>query len=178
MNIKKIVVGPLDTNCYILERGNNFIIIDPGADADKIINNIDKSKKLLGIVITHSHDDHTGALNDLLSIYNTKVLNMHNMPEGRFALENFVFEVLYTPGHKDDAITLYFESEKIMFVGDFIFKGGIGRTDLAGASPFDMNESINRILKYPKDITLYPGHYESTTLGDEEKYLKYFANII
>lgn len=176
MNIKVVVVGDLKTNCYILEKGNNAIVIDPGANGDKIISNIEK--KVIGIVITHSHDDHTGAMMDIMSKYNCPIFNGNNMADGKHNIENFSFEVIHTPGHMDDSITLYFKEDNIMFVGDFIFKGGIGRTDLAGASPYDMKQSIEKILTYPKETILYPGHYNKTTLREEENNLKYFLNII
>lgn len=178
MNVKTIVVGSLDTNCYILEKDSNCLIIDPGAEDEKIIKNIDPSKKVVGIIITHGHEDHYGACEKIKNKYQTMIYDIHNMKEGNFLIENFSFDVIYTPGHKDDQITIYFLKEKKMFVGDFIFKGGIGRTDLAGANPNEMKESIKRILAYPKDITLYPGHYEKTTLGLEEENLIYYLNII
>ena len=64
---------------------------------------------------------------------------------------------------------VYFEEEKILFIGDFIFKDSIGRTDLPGGDAKDMANSIEKILKYDDDIKLYPGHYEETTLGTERK---------
>lgn len=178
MNIKVIVVGSLQTNCYILEKGDTVIIIDPGADADLIANNISSERRVLGIIITHSHDDHTGALQELLVKYNTRLYNGHNLTEGSHVIENFTFDVIHTPGHLDDSISIYFKEEKVMFVGDFIFKGGIGRTDLNGASPFDMKQSIKKILNYPKDITLMPGHFGVTLLGDEIDNLNYFLTIL
>lgn len=176
MNIKTIVVGPLQTNCYIVERGNCCIIIDPGSDAEKIIASV--TKKVVGIITTHSHDDHIGALTPIITKYGARLYNMNNMPEGNFTIENFSFEVIHTPGHMNDEITLYFPNEKIMFVGDFIFKGSIGRMDLPGGSTFDMRLSIKKILEYPKDITLYPGHYGITTLEAETPTLGYYLNII
>lgn len=178
MNIKVIVVGSLQTNCYIIERGESVFIIDPGADADTIASNIPSDKKVLGIIITHSHDDHTGALQELLGRYNTRLYNGHNLAEGHHVIENFTFDVIHTPGHLDDSISIYFKEEKVMFVGDFIFKGGIGRTDLDGASPYDMKQSIKKILNYPKDTTLMPGHFGVTLLGDEIDNLNYFLTIL
>ena len=176
MNIKTIVVGPLQTNCYIIEKGDYCLIIDPGAEEDKIIENI--TRKVAGIVTTHGHDDHVGAINPLIMKYGARLYNMNNMPEGSFTIENFTFKVIYTPGHMNDEITLYFEEDKILFVGDFIFKGSIGRMDLPGGSTFDMRLSIKKILEYPKDITLYPGHYGVTTLENEVPTLGYYLNII
>ena len=82
--------------------------------------------------------------------------------------------VIKTPGHMDDSISIYFKEDKVMFVGDFIFKGGIGRTDMIGSSPFDMKQSIKKILKYPSDITLMPGHFGVTVLANEIENLNYF----
>lgn len=176
MNIKTIVVGPLETNCYILEKESSCLIIDPGAEETKIMENI--TCKVAGIITTHSHDDHIGAIKPLLTKYDVKHYNINNMPEGNFSIGNFSFEVIYTPGHINDAITLYFEQDKLMFVGDFIFKGSIGRMDLPGGSTYDMHLSIKKILEYPKDITIYPGHYIKTTLESEVPTLNYYLNII
>ena len=178
MNIKVIVVGNLQTNCYILEKGNSVLIIDPGADAEVIASNISSDKRVLGIIITHSHDDHTGASLELLNKYNTRLYNARNLCEGNHVIENFTFNVINTPGHMDDSITIYFKEEKVMFVGDFIFKGGIGRTDMIGSSPFDMKQSIKKILNYPIDTTLMPGHFGVTTLSDEINNLNHFLSIL
>lgn len=178
MKITCVVVGSLQTNCYILERGNSILIIDPGDNADLISSNITSDKKVLGIIITHSHDDHTGASLELLNKYGTRLYNAHNLCEGNHVIENFSFDVISTPGHMDDSISIYFKEDKIMFVGDFIFKGGIGRTDMMGSSPFDMKQSIKKILNYPKDITLMPGHFGVTTLGEEINNLNYFLTIL
>lgn len=178
MNIKVVVVGYLDTNCYILEKGNSVLIIDPGADSDVIKSEIDPFKEVVGVIVTHSHDDHIGALDDILKTYKCNLYNMKNMSEGNHVLNDFSFKVIYTPGHLDDSISIYFEDEKVMFVGDFIFYGSIGRTDMLGANPSDMKKSIKKILEYPLDTTLFPGHYESTILGNEVLTLNYFMNII
>lgn len=178
MKINCVIVGSLQTNCYILERGNSVLIIDPGDNADLIASNISSDKKVLGIIITHSHDDHTGASLELLNKYNTRLYNGHNLSEGNHVIENFSFDVICTPGHMDGSISIYFKEDKVMFVGDFIFKGGIGRTDMMGASPFDMKQSIKKILKYPSDITLMPGHFGVTTLGAEINNLNYFLTVL
>lgn len=176
MNVKVVVVGELQTNCYILEKGDSVLIIDPGADADVIAANIPSTKRVVGIIITHSHPDHTGASLDLLNKYVCHLFNGNNLSEGKRIIENFEFDVIETPGHMDDSITLYFKEEKLMFCGDFIFKGGIGRTDMQGASPFDMKLSLKKILTYPDDITIFPGHYQATVLGNEKRNLEYFMN--
>lgn len=176
MNIKIVVVGPLRTNCYIVFKGNCCLIIDPGDEANLIIEQIPSSIKIAGIIVTHSHDDHTGAVTDLMMHYNCRLYNSDSLHKGINQLENFTFQAIRTPGHKDDQIAIYFEQEKIMFVGDFIFKNGIGRTDMPGSSALDMKHSIRMILEYPHDITLFPGHGPSTVLSDEVNNLNYFLD--
>lgn len=165
MNVKTIVVGSLDTNCYILTKNGHALIIDPGDEYDKIISNIGDNK-IDGVIITHYHFDHIGALN-----YFDKnlILDRNNLDEKEYNIGNFKFNVIYTPGHKEDSITIYFKEDKIMFTGDFIFKNAIGRTDLPGGSDIDMLKSLNKIRNYPKDIIIYPGHGLSTILSHELK---------
>ncbi len=178
MNIKVVVVGKLDTNCYILSKNNSVLIIDPGDDAEKIISNIDKSMDVVGIIITHSHFDHIGAVSPLLNKYNVPVYDKTNLKEGINSVSSFSFEVIYTPGHLDDAIVLYFRENDVMFTGDFIFKNSIGRTDLPGGNVADMKKSILKILKYPENIRILPGHYASTTMQEEKKNLEFFYSHI
>lgn len=178
MNIKNIVVGHLATNCYIVEKGDTCIIIDPGAEVDKILKHIDSTKKVLGVFITHGHDDHIGAVVPLVDKYKCPIYNGSNLNEGVNTFANFRFKVIRFPGHLDDQIAFYFEDQNIMFDGDFVFKGSIGRYDLAGASPYDMKDSIKKILTMDPNIILLPGHGERTILKDEIDTLNYFINIL
>lgn len=83
--------------------------------------------------------------------------------------ENFGLKVMYTPGHTSDSVIFYSEKDKVAFVGDTIFKGGIGSTQYPGSNPFDLeNTIINRIFKLPQGVVLYPGHSEKTTVGIEK----------
>jgi hydroxyacylglutathione hydrolase len=168
MNIKNIKVGSLQTNCYILEKDDECIVIDPGDEANKIINIIDK--KVIGIIITHYHFDHVGALEDLKAKYKCPVYDYTNLKEGMNTISNFTFECIYTPGHKSDSISLLFD--KALFCGDFIFKGSIGRTDVPTASMKDMQNSIKKMINKNPDIIIYPGHGESTSLKNELNNLK------
>lgn len=173
MNIKILKLGSLETNCYILKKDNKVIVIDPADEADKIISEIGNDK-LIAILVTHHHFDHVGALNDLKKNYKVEVYDKENLEEKEYNLDGFIFEIIYNPGHTDDSITFYFKEEKIMFVGDFIFKNSIGRTDLGG-NRSDMLNSLKKIKKY-SSITLYPGHGDKTTL-DEEKKNNYYFNM-
>lgn len=173
MDIKCVKVGYLECNCYVLIKNNKALVIDPGSEANKIFKLIGDNQ-LLGIIITHYHFDHIGALDDIKEKYNVNVYDRYNMIEGDNSIGNFDFEVIYTPGHKEDLITLYFKEYNCMFVGDFIFKDSIGRCDLAGGNMDDMNKSICKIKKYKNDTILYPGHGDKTTLGYEKKNNVYF----
>lgn len=178
MNIKVVVVGDLETNCYILEKGNSTLIIDPGAEAEKIVANVDPQKKVCGILVTHSHQDHIGAITEVFNKFNCPIYSINNLKQGMNHIENFDFEMIPFPGHLNDLVVYYFKEFKIMFDGDFVFKGGIGRTDMDGANSVDMKLSIQNLLHYPEDIILYPGHGPQTTIGAEKKNLIYFEKVL
>ena len=175
MNVKIIPVGYLQANCYIIEKNNKCLIIDPGDEADKIIKEISNLKPV-GIIITHYHSDHIGALNEIKNKYNLKVYDINNMNEGTNKIDDFLFEVIYTKGHDNTCITVYFMNEKLMFTGDFLFKDSIGRIDLFNSNHDDMVESIAKIKKYPGDILVYPGHGYFTKLEFEKEHNYYFNN--
>lgn len=158
MKIKKLVLGILNTNCYIVIKNDNCLIIDPASDADAIINAC-KPYHVKGILVTHHHFDHIGALSKLESYYKLK----HNTFN-----DNFGYEVIKTPGHASDSLTFYFKKEKIMFTGDFLFYNTCGRCDLETSNVNDMLKSLNKIKEYPNDIIIYPGHGKYTILGEEK----------
>ena len=176
MNIKKEVVGILQTNCYILENNNEVLVIDPGDDFPKIDKHL-INKKVVGIILTHNHSDHTGAVQDIVDRYNVCVYDNTNLLEGINQIGSFQFEVISTYGHTNNSITIYLKDNKCMFVGDFIFRLGIGRWDLPTGNIKDMLLSIEKIKKYPDDTTIYPGHGEPTTLGYEKENNKYLCQI-
>jgi hydroxyacylglutathione hydrolase len=161
MKINRIVVGYLQENCYILEKNNCVIIVDPGDEFEHIDSFI--HGQVIGILLTHHHFDHIGALDELKNKYHVEVNNFNSAP--------FSFETIFTPGHSWDSKTFYFKDDNIMFTGDFIFKGTIGRTDIGGSDK-DMLKSLNKIITYPDNITIYPGHGAITKLGIEKPYLK------
>ena len=177
MKIEMIKVGRLRCNCYILSINNDVLVVDPGDEVNKICELIG-NRNVLGIIITHHHPDHDGVAKEISLKYNSKVYDRYNLDEGINKILPFIFEVIYTPGHKEDLITLYFKEEKVMFCGDFIFKDSIGRCDLHGSSIKDMSNSLLKIQKYDRDITLYPGHGVSTTLGYEINNNVYFNEFL
>ena len=177
MKIDCVKVGRLRCNCYILECEGQVLVIDPGDEFDKI-EKVIGSKKVVGVIITHHHNDHDGAVEEVVNRYRCKVYDRYNLIEGINDIDNFRFEVIYTPGHKEDLISIYFKKEKAMFVGDFIFRDSIGRCDLVGGDMDEMIRSIGKIKMYPRDIKIYPGHGEETTLGYEMDNNIYFRSDV
>lgn len=170
MELRFLRVGSYRTNCYIVVKDNYALVIDPGDEYEKIkecIGNLD----VIGVLVTHSHEDHVGALKYFDNIY-----NYDNLKEGKHEIGPFKFEVIYVPGHTSDSVTYYFYEDNMMFTGDFLFKETIGRTDLDTGSIDDMKDSLNKIKKYP-DVRIYPGHGEFSTLGYEMKNNIYFSNL-
>lgn len=165
MTIHTLVVGKLQENCYVVvNKKNEAIVIDPGDEIEKILAFL-KPYKVVGILVTHFHFDHIGALKELLKFYPLQVNQK---------VQEFHYEIFSNPGHTLDSISFYFPDEKVMFVGDFIFYHSIGRTDLGG-NDFLMRESIQKILKnIPLDTILYPGHGRFTVLGKEKNFLEQF----
>ncbi len=163
MEIKKIVLGSYETNCYILE-DNGQIIIDPATDEiDKYV------KDLKAVLITHYHEDHVGGL-DKLKKYNVPIFDYKTI--GEQEIGNFKFKVTSVKGHHDTCVM--FEFKDCIFVGDFVFQGTIGRTDFETGDYNLMLKSIELLKTYP-NTKLYPGHGPETTLDEERKYNPYFV---
>ena len=173
MKVEKVSVGYLKENCYVVSIDNKCLVIDPGDEANKIINLIG-NKKVEGILITHNHFDHIGAVKDIKEKYNVDVYDFNNLKEGINTIGNFTFEVIYNPGHSKDSISYYFKDDNIMFVGDFVFEGTVGRCDLDDGNISEMRQSISKLKELNDDIILYPGHGDSTTLNKEKMYNPYF----
>lgn len=166
MKVNRVVVGELNTNCYILSYFNNCLIVDPGDEYELIDNFISKNNfNLLGILITHYHSDHIGALDKLLLKYSPRVYDNSNL--GINNINEFNFEVISNPGHTSDSVSFYFKEGNLMFVGDFIFKENIGRCDLPTGNYSEMLNSLKEIKKYSDITILYPGHGTDTTIKHE-----------
>ncbi len=163
MKLGIVRVGYLYTNCYVLKKDHQALVIDPGDEYPKIKEEIGDDE-VVGVIITHHHPDHVGALEYFDA---NKVYDYSNLQEGQNTIGNFTFEVILTPGHKSDSITIYFAEEKRMFTGDFLFKNSIGRTDFPTGSMEDMKKSLLKMTKYDREITIYPGHGHSSVLGTE-----------
>ncbi len=168
MQIKCIPVGSLQANCYIIIKNKKAVLIDPGDEAEKIDGYL-KDLELKGILLTHNHFDHVGALSFFEKKYHLK----HNE-----RISSFNYQEINTPGHSKDSKTFYFPEERIMFTGDFLFKGTIGRMDLPSGSKKEMQESLQNIKKFDNDIKIYPGHGSSSFLGEEKKNFPTYFKMI
>lgn len=170
MKVERIVTKYFEQNCYLVIKDQFVLIVDPGSYFEKI-NSFIKVNNLVpqGILITHYHFDHIGALKELKKAYNIPVVDIKN----KIKLEHFDFDVIETKGHSSDSVSFYFKNEKIIFTGDFLFKGDIGRYDFEDSREDEMKKSIKLIKTFDKDILVYPGHGESTTINDELLYNEY-----
>jgi len=193
MKIKRILVGSLATNCYIVYTDKkDAFIIDPGDEADVIekfikINDL----KVKFIINTHSHIDHIKADAELgypVYIHKTDAESLE-YPEknsSAYVLGDFTpckparllddneivdfdevkLQILYTPGHSIGGICI--KVGNIVFTGDTLFKDGIGRTDLPDGSYEQIMSSIrDKLLCLDDEMTIYPGHGEESTIGRE-----------
>lgn len=172
MTIEKIVVGPLQTNCYFISDSGQAVIIDPGDDFDILHACIKKNGSALkSIINTHGHFDHTGASAQIKEKYRVPVLahpqeTLDGPPADRFLKEGDIvgigkisLKVFETPGHTKGGICLLGDS--FIFSGDTLFDANIGRTDLPGGSDAQMAGSLRKLDQLiPEGATVYPGHGE------------------
>ncbi|MBU1091535.1 MBL fold metallo-hydrolase [Patescibacteria group bacterium] len=167
MNIIKIPVGSYQANCYLVanEMTLETIIIDPGDEAGKIIDVIEKNNlKPKQIILTHTHFDHTGAVEEIKNRFNIDVLAPSY--QGRSFVD---LRIIGTPGHTKDSVCIVCPQEKVIFTGDTLFKNSIGRTDLEGGDYNKIQKSLQKIMQYPDDFKVYPGHGPNTTIGEERR---------
>lgn len=166
MKIIREILEPLDNNCYILVNNGYALVVDPSSEVEKIESVLKGQNALLvGILVTHYHYDHVGALDSLVKKYNVSVYDYKTI--GKQKIKNFKFEVIPTKGHSKDSVSFYFKESNDMFVGDFIFYETIGRTDLEGGDNEEMAYSLSLLRKMDEKIKLYPGHGFTTTLLHE-----------
>ena len=195
MLIKRIVVGPLESNCYLFgdEATKEIFVIDPGGDYREIKSVIDKDGlKPKAVINTHGHGDHIGANKEFgipvwihrldadflidpsknLSgafdfLLKTKTASRLLEDGDILNIGKYSLEVIHTPGHTPGSICL--KAEGAIFTGDTLFCEGIGRTDFAYGSGEDIIDSIKEKLFTLKDnYVIYPGHGPSSTIGNEK----------
>jgi hydroxyacylglutathione hydrolase len=201
-----LVVGPLQVNCYILgcERTKQAAVIDPGGDVDRILMALAKDElRLVYIINTHGHFDHTGGNKALKDATGAELLihradapmimqqasggsafgmTIENSPAPDRYLEegdtitfgDISLKVLHTPGHSGGGISL--ATDNMVFVGDALFAGSIGRTDFPGGDYDGLIEGVRtKILTLGDDVVVYPGHGPHTTVGEEKRHNPFFT---
>lgn len=99
-----------------------------------------------------------------------KIKNLDN--KNLLKIKNFKLKIIFVPGHTPGSVCFYFENEKIIFTGDTLFKGNIGRYDFSYSDKKELKKSLKKILSLPEDVTVYPGHGEKTIIKNEKIFLK------
>lgn len=205
MIVECLTVGPLMENCYILgdEKKRIAAVIDPGDEPERILEAL-KRKNLTCeyILLTHAHVDHVAGIKGVVEATDAKVyihkedawlLKSAPVQALAFGMKPFfppsieryledgdIFKigtldvkVLHTPGHTKGG--LCFLVHNCIFVGDTIFQGSIGRTDLPGGNYDELINSVEtKIFQLPDETIIYPGHGPETTVGYEKKYNPFF----
>lgn len=188
----------------INENTNESIIVDPGSASERIEKAVEESgAKPVAIVLTHGHFDHAGEAAYMAEKYGVKVyahqaqkeelekasINLSGYMNGKsmiykadeylgddqeIELAGLKLQCLPTPGHTPGGCCYYFPNEGIVFTGDTLFCGSVGRTDFPGGSMSTLVNSIKaKLMTLPEDTICYPGHNAPTTIGEEKIYNPY-----
>ena len=203
-------VGMVQENCYLFRRdgSDRALIVDPGDEADKLLNAIQSlGVELDGILLTHTHFDHIGAVAPVAEATGAEVwvpevekgvladINSfvpwpgfgpfesydaeHTLTGGeKLELAGFEIDVIFTPGHSPGHVTFSIPDETAGFSGDVLFQGSVGRTDLPGGDWSTLLESIRTLVDdLPAETTVYPGHMGITSLGAERASNPFLAEL-
>ena len=197
MIVTQITVGAFQENCYLVEdpRSNAVAIVDPGSEPELIVAAIEQSGGTpAAIWITHAHVDHIGAIATIKKKWNVPVwlhpldeplyrvggrqAQLYGIPyeeppppdrhfsEGEWLrLGTLELEVMHTPGHAPGHVVIHGHGNAL--VGDCLFAGSIGRTDLPFSNPAQLESSLKRIAALPPETVVHPGHGDTTTIGEE-----------
>ena len=197
VSVTGLTVGAFQENCYLVVEpdGMRCAIVDPGAEPDRIIEAVERlGAEAAAIWLTHAHLDHIGAVSGLRRRWDIPV-HLHPLDEPLYALASrqaalyglpfdqpepadrslgdgdvlelgaLRFTVMHAPGHAPGHVV--FHGHGIALVGDCLFAGSIGRTDLPMSNPRDLAASLDRIVALPDDTIVYPGHGPVTSIGAE-----------
>jgi glyoxylase-like metal-dependent hydrolase (beta-lactamase superfamily II) len=210
MDVRMFTVGPVAENSFLFRRdgSDSALIVDPGDEAPVLLGAIEQlGVKLEGILLTHTHFDHVGAVAPVAKATGAEVwvpeiekgvladINSfvpwpgfgpfedwdaeHTLSGGeRLELAGFEIDVLFTPGHSPGHVTFSIPDEAAVFSGDVLFEGSVGRVDLPGGDWGTLLESLRTLVDtLPADTTVYPGHMGITTLGAERASNPFLAEL-
>ena len=179
---------------------NEALVVDPGGDAGTIIGFLQREKlRVAAYLVTHGHMDHVYALaevseefpapiglhphdsvwaftsvNAMLPWYNTprppQNIERHWAEGQNWTDAGLAYSIIETPGHSPGSVSFYFKDESLLFSGDVLFAGGIGRTDLPGGSAPTLLKSLRRLIALPDETRVYSGHGPATTIAREKKF--------
>ncbi len=195
MYLEVFADNPYATNCWLVaaEGRDDAVLIDPGFAPERVLALLGAAgKRPVAVLATHGHDDHIGAVAEVcgadvrLHIHADDELALtdpigwgagYASPPCRPAIvrpfvdgevieaAGLTFEAIHTPGHTPGSSC--FRLLDLVFSGDLVFRGSIGRSDFPNSSPEAMTRSLQRFLELPEELVVYPGHLESTTVGAE-----------
>ena len=201
-SIETFVLGMVQVNTYLLWNDNHVLMIDPGSKSARIQQELDEKGAILdGIVLTHAHFDHIAGVDAFANKYHCSLyMNDLDVPlltdpklnfsigsdvvvktkpiilePGQHTIGSFTFDYIDAPGHSEGCSMILWENN--LFCGDVLFKGSIGRTDLATSSNTKMIQSLKMIKQMDPSLIVYPGHGPSTTLLEEFKTNPYLLSI-
>jgi hydroxyacylglutathione hydrolase len=210
MDVRMFTVGPVAENSFLFRRdgSDSALIVDPGEEAPVLLAAIESlGLKLEGILLTHTHFDHVGAVAPVARATGAEVwvpeiekgvladINSfvpwpgfgpfedwdaeHTVSGGeRLELAGFEIDVLFTPGHSPGHVTYSIPDETAIFSGDVLFQGSVGRVDLPGGDWGTLLESLRLLTDtLPPETAVYPGHMGITTLGAERASNPFLAEL-
>jgi glyoxylase-like metal-dependent hydrolase (beta-lactamase superfamily II) len=177
MQIEKYVLGPIATNAYLLydESSKCGLVFDPGMNPANLVDRIKQlSLTIEAIILTHTHSlngSENFAGSDPMIFAPAEIEVQGGQTLSFFGKE---FQVLFTPGHSPGSISLY--DGEVVYAGDALFKGAIGRTDLRDGDYQTLIDAIQRqLFTLPDNTIVHPGHGPSTTIGHERKTNPFFS---
>lgn len=210
MDVRMFTVGVVQENCFLIRRDGSHraLIVDPGDEAPRLLGAIEElGVQLDGILLTHTHFDHVGAvaplaratgaevwvpeiekpvLADIMSFVPFAGIGPfesydaeHTLSGGeKLELAGFEIDVIFTPGHSPGHVSFSIPDERALFSGDVLFQGSVGRTDLPGGDWPTLLESIRTLVEsLPEDTAVHPGHMGMTTLGAERAANPFLAEL-
>jgi hydroxyacylglutathione hydrolase len=210
MDVRMFTVGPVQENCFLISRegSDRALIVDPGEEAPKLLAAIEELDLTLeGILLTHTHFDHVGAVAPVAKATGAEVwvpelerpvladINSfvpfagfgpfegweaeHTVSGGEeLRLGGFEIDVIFTPGHSPGHVTYSIAHERVVFSGDVLFRGSVGRTDLPGGDWPTLLESLRTLVDaLPGETTVYPGHMGVTTIAAERAANPFLAEL-